>query len=193
MAHHAKSGRAPGRDEAVGLAPAVKAHAKRAGLEQPVYLHESGLQPRAVVVVDHALACARAIARDVGRIRQNEVDGGGCHAAHDLDAVAMRDRIEGSVAAGNCGGARQWPPPFALAMAARAPSIEASSPRTAAARSPSAQLSMTACAASVWSSSASSKSRAAWRRRQSSLSQKAPSQKSSLLQISICSSGSMLS
>jgi hypothetical protein len=45
---------------------------------------------------------ARAITRDIGRIRQNEVDGGGCHAAHDLDAVALQDRIEGAAAACEC-------------------------------------------------------------------------------------------
>ena len=84
MAHHAKSGRAPSGDEAVGLAPAVKAHAKRAGLEQPIHLREGGLQPRAVVVVDHALTRARAVARDVGRIRQNEVDDGGCQSATSM-------------------------------------------------------------------------------------------------------------
>ena len=56
---------------------------------------------------------------------------------------------------------------LALAMAARAAGMEPSSVRTAAARSPPAHASITAWAASVWASGASSKSVAANRSRRS--------------------------
>jgi hypothetical protein len=81
---------------------------------------------------------------------------------------------------------------LALAMTARAASIELSRLRTAAAKSPCDQLSITACAALVWSSSASSKSSAARRRRKSSCCHSATVSPSAE-RISMCSTPAPLS
>jgi hypothetical protein len=51
-------------------------------------------QPAAVVVVGHGAAIARAVVRDVGRVRENEIYTFGFHAAHERDAIAVYDAVD---------------------------------------------------------------------------------------------------
>jgi DNA methylase len=71
--------------------PAVEANAESIGLQKPVDLLESRIEPlAAVIVVPDGPAVARMVVAQIRRIGQPEIDGGGRQAAHDGDAVALQ-------------------------------------------------------------------------------------------------------
>lgn len=82
VADKPEAGGAPGRNEPIGLVPAVEAEAERTVLEDPVHLGRGGHEPAAVVVVGNRATCTVAVAHQVGRVREDEVDGRGVQPAH---------------------------------------------------------------------------------------------------------------
>ena len=64
-------------------------------LQDAVHPGEGWFQPGGVVVVGDGAAVAALVARDVGRIGEDEIDAFGRHGGHDVDAVAVVDDIEG--------------------------------------------------------------------------------------------------
>lgn len=94
VSNDTETGFAPSQDELVGCVPAVEAQAERTGLQQPVHFREGWLQPIIAVVVDEGLSASRAIPHEIERVSENEVDAGGRHAAHDLDAITVHDGVK---------------------------------------------------------------------------------------------------
>jgi hypothetical protein len=85
MPDDAEACAAPCVDEQVGLVPEVEADAERGGFQKPVHLCEGWFEPLRVV---------GAIARDVGRVGDDQVHAAELHRVRDFDAVALQDGAE---------------------------------------------------------------------------------------------------
>src|ERR1017187_9832750 len=87
----------PSVHEQVDLVRAVERNAQAVGPQHAVHLAEGRFKPRAVVaVIRPAAAGAVAVVHQVRRISKDEIDARPRKAAHDLDAVAVDDAVEGN-------------------------------------------------------------------------------------------------
>jgi hypothetical protein len=93
VSHHAKACVTVSPHEAVGLGPAVEAHAKAVTFKHTVHLSKSRFQPCAVIVIRHGASVARFVAGDVRRVGQYEVDAFGGKLRQDMEAVGIDDGV----------------------------------------------------------------------------------------------------
>ncbi len=107
MAGDAEAGFLPGGEEQVGPGPAVEADAETVRFEDGVHLGEGWFEPGGVVVIGDGAAVAALVARDVGRIGEDEIDAGRRHGGH---SGAARGMSYGKVlpAGGIDGGFSAW-------------------------------------------------------------------------------------
>ena len=85
------------------LVPAVEADAEGFVFQDAVHFREGRLEPAVVVVVGNAAAGAVAVVHEIGRIGQDEIDALGGESAHEADAIAEHDGVDGVEAeAGHC-------------------------------------------------------------------------------------------
>src|ERR1019366_6994491 len=95
VAGEAEAGLSPGGEEEARFRPSVETDTEAIWLQDAVHPGEGWLQPGGVVVVGDGAAVAALIARDVGRVCEDEIDAGRRHGGHDVDAVAVVDGVEG--------------------------------------------------------------------------------------------------
>src|ERR1035437_3995761 len=94
MPGNAEACLAPRGHEHIGLVPAVEADTQAVGLQDAVDLREGGFEPCVIVIVDDASAGAVAVADQIGRIGQHEINARSRQVGHDIDAVAAGDAVE---------------------------------------------------------------------------------------------------
>ena len=84
---------APCLHEAVGMRPAVEADSEAVAAKNAEHLRESWLEPGVVVVVRDGAPVARNVARDIRRVRQDEIDAVRRKLRENAEAVALDDRV----------------------------------------------------------------------------------------------------
>ena len=93
MSDKAKARVAPCGDELVGLRPAIEADAEGIGFQDAKHAVRGGLQPFVAIVVGNALAVARAVVHQIGRIGEDEIHAVIGDVFHQHHAIAMKDCV----------------------------------------------------------------------------------------------------